>query len=406
MYIVLNKKFEVLSLNVQHNYDKVCVNINQSLDSINTIKSYSKELDIINNTQNTLESIFYSNKKLSTLHILLNNLSNIVVVISLSIIYGLGSIYVMNNNLTLGTVMGLGVYFQSLVQPIYELLNYISKFHESIPIFDRLYEYFNMENEDLNFNNNKFFFDSICIKNLYFSYNKNLTLKNININILGSGLYAFVGSSGSGKSTLIKLLMKFYYPTKGNIYLSNINSKNLQTSCLRNSISLVSQDLDIFNISIKENIKYGNSNVKDNEIINICKKLNIHDKITKLPQSYDTIINERVNFSGGEKQRICIARALLKNASIYIFDEPTSALDSNNEDIIKNIIEELSMHYIVIVVSHKISTIINANNIFVFENGTIVENGNHFSLINKNGVYFNKIYKGKNNLIRFCENGD
>lgn len=180
-----------------------------------------------------------------------------------------------------------------------------------------------------------------------------------------------------------------YRPERGAIYINGKDINNIPVNLLRKNISFVSQDIDLFNSSIKENIKCGNPDATDEEIIDICKKVKIHEKIMSLDDGYDSIITERVNLSGGEKQRVAIARALIKKPAIFIFDEPMSALDPENEAKIKEILESIANDRIVIVIAHKISTIINAEMIYVFDKGEIVECGNHSSLMGKNSIYAN-----------------
>ncbi|MGH2332428.1 ATP-binding cassette domain-containing protein [Thermoanaerobacter mathranii] len=153
---------------------------------------------------------------------------------------------------------------------------------------------------------------------------------------------ALVGRSGSGKSTFVKLLLGFYRPTSGRIKIGGKDILDMGVNVLRKNISFVPQDIELFNTSIKENIRFGKPDASDEEIFEICKKLKLHEKIISLPEGYDTIISERVNLSGGEKQRVAIARALIKKPKIFILDEPTSSLDPENEMILSEILKEIS----------------------------------------------------------------
>ncbi|WP_084424675.1 ATP-binding cassette domain-containing protein [Caloramator sp. ALD01] len=192
-----------------------------------------------------------------------------------------------------------------------------------------------------------------------------------------------------------QLLLGFYKPLYGDIKIGGKSIYEIGVNSLREKISFVPQDIELLNTSIKENIKCGKMNASDEEIIDICKKLKLHEKIMSLPQGYDTIITERVNLSGGEKQRIAIARALIKHPQIFILDEPTSALDLENETIIREIIENLSRECTVIVVAHRITTIVNADKIFVFDNGRVVEERTHKTLINNKETYYNLLLNSK-----------
>jgi ABC-type multidrug transport system fused ATPase/permease subunit len=246
-----------------------------------------------------------------------------------------------------------------------------------------------MEGETYSYDSSVELKGEIKVKNVSFAYKEDnkQSLSNINMTIPEKGLFAFVGHSGAGKSTLVKLLMRLYDPTEGTIHIGNISIKDLAVNKLRENISFVPQEINLFNTSVKDNIRCGNQAITDEDIVKVCKKLKLHEKISSLPEGYDSIISERVNLSGGEMQRLSIARALVKKPTIFVMDEPTAALDPENEFIIRETIEALSKEHIVLVIAHRISTIMNADKIFVFENGSIVESGNHNTLISKKGIY-------------------
>ena len=377
----LSKKFNNLSLNTQQNYDDICTFINQTADTIMTVKSFSMEKDLMEKYNKIMKKAYLDNKKLRALSIFLNNLTSVIVILSLCVIYGLGSILVMKGNMTIGSVIALGLYFQLFVQPVYELFNNNIELNATMPIFDRIYEYIDMDSEVLDGKESKKVESGIIAKNLSFKYGDGTkALNNINLEIQEKGLYALVGRSGSGKSTFIKLLMGLYEPTVGELFIGGKNIMEIDLNTLRKSISLVPQEIDLFNTSVLENIRCGNPKTSEEEIIEMCKKLKLHDKIMSLPEKYNSIITERVNLSGGEKQRIAIARALMKKPKIFICDEPTSALDPENEERIRETIEDISKECTVIVIAHKTHTIINADKIFVFDKGGIVQEGSYQDL--------------------------
>ncbi len=386
---LISKKFNKLSREQQQNYDLMCTNITQMAECIVTIKAFTSEEIFVEKYKSVLTKTFKANKKIMSLNILLNNLTNILVVLSLCVIYGLGALSVMEGTMTLGTVIAMGLYFQLLVQPVYELLGNNIELQKTIPIFDRIYEYFDMENEKYKRGYSEKLNGDITIENLFFSYKSDgiESLRNINLKIQNKGLIALVGHSGAGKSTLVKLILKLYKPSSGRILIGNKDINEIEANVLRDNISFVSQDIDLFNSSIKRNIMCGNKDIKEEEIIEICKRLKLHEKVMTLPDGYDSVITERVNLSGGEKQRLAIARALVKNPPIFIFDEPTSALDHENENIIRETMEEIAKNHLVIVIAHKITTIVNADNIYVFEKGQVVESGKHDMLIKNNSIY-------------------
>jgi len=375
MNYLMSKRSRKMSKSSQENYDNICVNINQMTNSIIAVKSFLLEDKLKAKFRSLMIKTYDDNVKIQTMGNLLNNLTGVIVVSSLCIIYGFGSILVMQNKMTIGAVIALGLYFQTLVQPLYEIMNSNMSLNRIRPIFDRIYEYFDMQGEaepcsKLEIEK----VNSITISNLSFSYDKKRkVLDNINIKIDESGLYAFIGKSGSGKSTLAKLLLGFYRSQTGEISIGGKNVETVSLDSLRSRISYVSQDVEIFNMSIRENLVLGKSNVTDLELVAVCKRLNLHDRFTSLPEGYESIITERVNLSGGEKQRIAIARALIKKAQVFILDEPTSALDPANEGIINEMVEEISKDNIVIVIAHNISTIEKAKRTYKFERGRVSE---------------------------------
>ena len=218
-------------------------------------------------------------------------------------------------------------------------------------------------------------------------------IKNISFNIKGSSIAAFVGHSGAGKSTIINLLPRFYDPQKGTIKIDNQDISLVSLSSLRKNLSLVSQDVILFDDTVKNNIAYAKPDSSEKEIIEACKFAASDEFITKLPQGYDTMIGENgVRLSGGQKQRISIARAILKKSPIILLDEATSSLDSESEEIVQNAINNLTKNRTTLVIAHRLSTIHNANKIFVMRQGRIVNSGNHDFLIS-NCEEYKSLYK-------------
>ena len=236
---------------------------------------------------------------------------------------------------------------------------------------------------------------NISFRGVSFGY-KVSTLKainNINLDIQGGTMAALVGHSGAGKSTILNLLPRFYDPQQGEIKIDKQKISEVNLSSLRKNISLVSQDIILFDDTIKNNISYANSNASDEEIYNACKFAAANEFIEKLPSKFNTIIGENgTRLSGGQKQRLSIARAILKESPIILLDEATSSLDADSEEIVQNAILNLTKNKTTLVIAHRLSTIHKADKIFVLKNGEIIESGNHGSLI-KNCKEYKSLYE-------------
>ena len=249
------------------------------------------------------------------------------------------------------------------------------------------------ENKDLpklivkesNINFNKVFFTYVT--------SKKITIKDINFSIKGGTIAAFVGHSGAGKSTILNLLPRFYDPQEGQIKIDDQDISKVRLSSLRKNISLVSQDVILFDDTIKKNIAYAKENATQKEIEKACDFAAASEFIEKMPKKFDTTIGENgVRLSGGQKQRISIARAILKESPIILLDEATSSLDADSEEIVQNAIKNLTKNKTTLVIAHRLSTIHNADKIFVMKNGEIINSGNHEFLI-KNCEEYKSLYQ-------------
>jgi len=280
-------------------------------------------------------------------------------------------------------------------QPIRSLATINMLFYQGAAAAERVFGVIDTEvnikeNENLpNLEINK---ADIKFSNVSFTYpnTKDAAIKNINISIQGGSTVALVGHSGAGKSTIINLIPRFYDPNEGSISIDQKNISEIRLSSLRKYISLVSQDIILFDDSIRANIAYANLNASDERIREACKFAAADEFIENLPQSYETIIGENgIRLSGGQKQRISIARAILKDSPIILLDEATSSLDSDSEEKVQNAIINLTKNKTTLVIAHRLSTIIRADKIIVLNKGKIVETGTHNDLLKNSTIYKN-----------------
>lgn len=312
------------------------------------------------------------------------------------LVYLVGGILMMKYQIgpevTVGELSIIVTLLTRIHHPLDELLNLNVDITRSLALFERIFEYLDIEpdiKDDPKATNVGRLRGDVEFKNVSFSYNENQQiLSGINFTIHTGETFALVGSSGAGKSTLITLLPRLYDVSSGEIKIDGIDLRNMTQKSLRENIGMVTQDTYLFNASILENLRYANKNASFEEIVEACKRANIHDFIDSLPEKYDTLVGNRgLRLSGGEKQRISIARVILKDPPIIILDEATSSLDSISENHIQKAIQPLLKDRTALVVAHRLSTIISSDEIAVIENGTIASMGTHENLIKTSDTY-------------------
>ncbi len=308
------------------------------------------------------------------------------------LVMGIGGTLAMKDVLSISDVVGFFMYLSLFYSPIATLSRIVEDMqnafaggHRVLSILDMESEIKDSENaEDIGRAKGNIEFDHVS-----FYYNENEpVLKNISFKVEAGKMVAFVGATGVGKSTIVSLMERFYDPVSGSVLLDGNDIRNITVKSLRENISMVLQDVFLFNGSIYDNIAYGNPRAGREEVIRAAETARVSDFVSKLPDGYDTIIGERgVRLSGGQKQRIAIARAVLKNSPVLILDEATSAVDNETEALIQQAIDELSKSRTVIVIAHRLSTVMKADNIIVLEDGRIAEQGTHGELLKLGGIY-------------------
>ncbi|MFV0441596.1 MAG: ABC transporter ATP-binding protein [Lachnospirales bacterium] len=321
-----------------------------------------------------------------------SSVNNVLQGLMYIIIFTLGSYLVAKGSLDGADIVVFLMYINIFLEPIRTIINFAELYQRGFVGFRRTLDVLEIPNsimdkenaKDLEINDK-----DIVFKDVKFAYENNeVVLNNINMNIQKNTTVAIVGPSGAGKSTLCSLIPRFYDVTEGSISVFGEDIRDVKQESLRSLIGTVQQDVYIFNKSIRENVSYGKLEATNEEIIDACKKANIHDFILSLEEGYDTVLGERgVKLSGGQKQRISIARVFLKNPPILILDEATASLDNESERFIQKSLDELSKNRTSIVIAHRLSTIINADKIVYIDSNGIGEEGSHKELMTKDGKY-------------------
>lgn len=405
LYLILvfqfNSKLEKANRHVMEDNAILTAYLVESIEGIETIKAFNIEKRSMEKTEIKFMGLMDSLLKYGKTYNLQELLINLVKGVFSICILWLGAIFVLNGEITVGTLISFNALLVYFVGPIERLINLQPQLQSGVVASDRLGEILDLElektlNEDYKIKP-LFLTGDLILKNINFKYGmKELVLKNINITIKSGQRVALVGGSGSGKTTIAKLLMGFYEIEEGEIILGNYNINNINKETLRDKISYISQEPFFFSGTINENLKFANINITEKDIIDICKKVKIHDYIISLPLGYETPLEERgSNLSGGQKQRLSIARALLKKPDILIMDEATSNLDSLTERAIQNTFEECLEDITIIMIAHRLSTIMKCDNIYVMDDGMIIEQGNHKDLLEGKGYYYN-LWKPQN----------
>ncbi len=321
--------------------------------------------------------------------------------ISIGVVILFVYIYYQNNFISIIPVIGTFAAGTMKVLPkVMNMGDYKIQLNVSLPHLDIIYNVLHddtfqrIKNGIIPYNN----LDSdIIFQNVLFKYKSQQTLKDINITIKRKSITALIGPSGSGKSTIVSILLRLYDPTDGEVLINGNNLKEYDIYKFRDSIGYVSQDPFIFHGTIRENITFG-KNYSEIEIIESCKLARVHDFIALLPHGYDTIVGDLGNtLSGGEKQRIVIARAMIRRPDLLILDEATSSLDNESEYLVQQAIDNIAKDCTTLVIAHRLTTIQNADHIYVLEKGEIIESGNHIELLRKKGRYF-ELWGAKDNL--------
>lgn len=382
----------------QKSYSLQYKNLGEMNSHIEEIFSSNKLVKAYNYEEHSLNEFLEKNEKLRKSAARSEFLSGITVpiatfinnlgVVGISIV---GAYLLLKGKINIGNFQSFTQYSRRFTRPIQEITNIMSVLQSGIAASERVFEVLEAKEEiedskeDISIEEIR---PNIKFENISFGYNEEKIIKNLSLDIKEGSTVAIVGPTGSGKTTLVNLIMRFYDVSEGKISIDGIDIKSFRRTDLRNYLSMVLQDTWLFEGTIAENIAYGKDNVSKKEIVEAAKNAYAHDFIMKLPNEYETVLEENAsNISEGEKQLITIARALIANPKIMILDEATSSIDTRTEKLIQKAMEKLVEARTSFIIAHRLSTIVNADLILVLNNGTIIEKGSHKELLEQNGFY-------------------
>ena len=358
-------------------------------------KIFQKEKFETKRADGHLDQLMQKQKKLTTVLIRMSPIMEVFTGIMIAILIYYSGTLIANNEIKVNNFFSFLAAMMLAYQPVRSLSTLNMVVNQGLSAANRILPIIDTENlikdtdsaKNLNLKNGDIRFSNVSFK---YEINEKNILNNIDLEFEGGKMTALVGHSGSGKSTILNLIPRFYQPYSGNILIDDQSIFDTKIFSLRDKISLVSQETTLFDDTIRNNIKYANIDATDEEIEKVAVLSNSIDFINKLPNKFDTLIGEDgLRLSGGEKQRISIARAMIKKSSIILLDEATSSLDSETEDKIQDALNTLTKNKTTIVIAHRLSTILNANNIYLIDKGKVVENGNHKDLLSKSEIYKN-----------------
>ena len=395
----IGKKQNIIATSLQQQMEMVTSTLTEMLQGIRMIRAYNLEKIEFKRSEGVFNSLFQKMFSLVIGRAKVLPILEVLGGVAAACVIGLASYRVSLGQLSPGSVVGFVTALLMLAQPARALGTFNTVAQEGLSALRRIYSQLDILPKVISISTAPDLIikaqkpPSISFENVSYSYNnKSKTLSNINFFVKGGSKVALVGQSGAGKSTIINLIPRFYDPTLGQINIDNQNIKEINVLSLRNKIALVSQETIIYNKSFIENIRFGKLEAEEKEIIQAAKSAGIDKFIMSTSDGYNTILGESGNkLSGGQRQRISIARAILKNAPILLLDEATSSLDAETEKEINISLQKLTKNKTTITVAHKLSTVVKADQIIIFDKGKVVGSGTHLELIEKSSLY-KKLY--------------
>lgn len=392
----MGKRMRKIAFQTQEELSTYTVKLDEVFRNIRIVKSFCREMYEIRSAKQVLDQILKYYAKAIKTDSLTSPIMEMLSGLAIAAVIWYGGMQVLEGTTSAGSFFSFIIAFIAAYKPMKSLADLNVSLQTALASAKRVFMILDTQSKIETYDPKR----SVAInkgdidfKNIFFSYKEgHPTLKDLSFQIKSGQFVALVGSSGSGKSTIIDLIQRFYDPDSGEITIDGTNLKDNSPYAIREEISMVNQDIMLFDSTVKENIKYGNIDATDTEIEAAAKIAAADEFINELPEKYDSKVGQHgIQLSGGQRQRLCIARAVLKKSRILIFDEATSSLDQISEQEIKSSIDALRKNRTIIVVAHRLSTILNADVIYVLKKGVIVESGTHQQLLKNKGEYY-KLY--------------
>lgn len=397
--VFVMKKSKKYFTEQQEHLGKLNGHIEEMYGSHLIIKAFNKENYANELFEESNTKLFSSAWKGQFLTGMLFPIMNFIGNLGYVVISVMGGYFAIRGNLSIGDIQAFIQYMRQFTQPIGQLANISNVIQQTLAASERVFIFLNEEEQESETNNPITLKDvegSVEFKNVHFGYNRDkIIINDFSIKVRPGQKIAIVGPTGAGKTTLVKLLMRFYELNGGSIYVDDVNIRDLKRHDLRKMFGMVLQDTWLYNASIKDNIKYGNPNATDEDVVEASKMAQVDHFVRTLPNDYDMVLNEEANnISQGEKQLLTIARAILTDPKILILDEATSSVDTRTEVLIQKAMDNLMHGRTSFIIAHRLSTIRNADHILVMDKGDIVEQGKHEELLAKDGFYA-KLYNSQ-----------
>jgi subfamily B ATP-binding cassette protein MsbA len=391
----IGRRLKKISKQTQENMADITTTLHETISGIRVVKAFSMEDAETDRFRKQNQQFYKLTMKSTKRVIVVSPITEFAGMFCIAIILWMAGKEIISGTLSAGAFVTLLAAILSLMKPMKRLTNVYSINQQAMAAASRVFEVLDTPETIADKPGAKDlarFRNSVAFRGVSFAYDDKDVLKDIDLEVKAGEIAAFVGPSGVGKTTLVNLIPRFYDVTKGKITIDGVDIRDCTRRSLMDQISIVTQETILFNETVAYNISYGSKSAKKEDIIKAAEIANAHSFITKMPDGYDTVIGERgFRLSGGEKQRLSIARAVFKNSPILILDEATSQLDTESEILVQEAIDRMMRNRTVFVIAHRLSTIKHATRIYVLDSGRIADVGAHDSLIQKGGMY-KKLY--------------